>query len=89
MMLSLFQITGPVLTIMPEAVDVNGVLLWSFKALFIALSVFFVIFSFVVIRQVKIMNDTVTTRLGPLLRVASIGLFILSVIIMLAAFTRL
>ncbi len=70
-------------------VNVDDALLLSFKLLYIVLAFLFVIFAFVVIRQINVMNDTVTTKLGPILQIVSYLVFGLSIILLLAALFRL
>ena len=88
--ISLFQFGLPMIgQEIPESFAVDSVLLWSFKALFIVLSILFSIFSFVVIRQIKVMNETVTTGLGPMLQILSYVVFAFSIVLIIAAFTQL
>lgn len=77
--------TGPVSSELP----VDSLLVWAFRITFILLSLMLVIFSFVVIRQIKVMNETVTTVLGPIFRIISIAFFCVSILIALAAVTSL
>lgn len=87
---ALFQFGVPMIGQgIPNSVEVGTVLLWSFKALFVVLSILFSIFSFVVIRQIKVMNDTVTTALGPLLQILSYGVFLFSLALVVGAITLL
>jgi len=89
--MTLFQLNLQFIDMMSpdQTLGVDTVMLWSFKLLFIVLAILFVIISFVSIRQVKVMNDTVSTVLGPLLRIITIGIFILSIVLLIAAFTLL
>lgn len=87
---SLFQFGLPMIgQEIPDSFEVGSILLWSFKALFIILSILFSIFSFVVIRQIKVMNDTVTTALGPILQILSYVVFAFSIILIFASLTYL
>lgn len=69
--------------------EISSVVVWSFKITYILLAIMLIIFSFVVVRQVKVMNETVTTVLGPIFRIVSIVLFIISVCIALATIASL
>lgn len=77
--------TGSVSSDLP----VDSLLVWAFRITFILLALMLVIFSFVMIRQIKVMNETVTTTLGPIFRIISIAFFCISVLIALVAITSL
>jgi len=70
-------------------IPVNDLLAMAFRFTYIALSLMVIIFAFVVIRQVKVMNDTVNTILGPILRIVSIVFFAFTIFLAFLALTRL
>ncbi len=59
--------------------DENALLVGVFKLLFIAITLFYVVFSVIVIRQVQIMKNTLITPFSPVLLVVGFIHFLLAV----------
>lgn len=72
-----------------STIPVGSLMAITFRITYILLSFMLNIFAFVVIRQVKVMNDTVTTVLGPILHLISIIFFAFTVFLSVLAVTRL
>lgn len=80
--LSFFETFSPV-------TNAGAILMFLLKGLFVTAFFLYIIFAFVVIRQVRLMSQTITTPLEPVLRLAAyahfflvLAVFVLAVIIL-------
>lgn len=69
--------------------DSNNLLLFVFKWTLILVGFLYVLFAFIVVRQIMVMNDTLDTPLGKLLLVFGYVHLFLSILYLLALFLLL
>ena len=83
---SIFNSSASAGTVGPE---LTGLFFVFVKTLYVIAAILYVLFSIVMVRQVRIMGDTLTTSLSPVLRLLAIAHLIAALVVLFLFVTTL